>query len=503
MDILGLIIAYWWVVVLLIILAVIGIAVSIYTIVPANEAHVVIKGGKRRVYSSDKNYSTDEKASYFHIPRWLPTYGMVVHKMPLGILSIAVPEFLAWDINRARFTCEIRAFVVIHDPIQASMRFPSERTMIDIEELGVQVSKIVEATMRDSTTKKNIREIINNRQGIIDYIKQPLSEVISSWGLTLTDIELINFSDPTKAEFGEKEPPHVVRDISVIEEVKINSEMRRKNAEELKLARMTEAETNELATKREIEQHEEIAKREQMKNQLVAVTRKGALEKELEVERTQQVTMQEIEKARALVEAEQKKAVEVINKQQKQLIGEGDRLMKTEQAKGDASPIRERGFAEAEAKEKLQDALNKFGDKAIRALVAERIVDMQQAVGIASARALEKADLRIFSGDGQAKAGFDLGKLVESIKASSDTTAMATLNKLARPNDLGFKELLGAMLGVQTEVELEKEKKRQGSVAEAMADTPSPSSSDASEPVVVDAPKRKRRGKWLGDEHGQ
>lgn len=448
---LSLLISLWWLWILILVCIILGIAFSIYTIVPANEAHVVIQGGKRRIFSSDLNYNKTGSASYYHVPSWFPGFGMKIHKMPLGILSIAVPEFLAWDTNRARFTCEIRAFVVIHDPVTAAMRFPSNETLIDIQELGIQISKIVEATMRDSTTKKNIREIINNRQGIIDYIKQPLSDVLSSWGLTLTDIELINFSDPTKAEFGEKEPPHVVRDISVIEEVKINSEMRRKNAEEIKLARLTEAENEEIAKKREIERDEMISKREQEKNKFVAEKQKDALEKELEVERTRKTVTQDIEKQRAVIEANQKKAVEEINKLQKKLIGEGDRLMKEEQAKGEAAPIREKGYADADAKEKLQSSLNKFGDAAIRALVAEKVVDMQKEVGIASAKALEKADLRVFSGGGSAASGFELGKLVEGIRGSSDATAMATMNRLARPNDLGFKELLGAFIGASDE----------------------------------------------------
>lgn len=484
----------WLLFIIIGIIVFLAIIMSIYTIVPANEAHVVIQGGKRRVFSSDTKYNEQGKASYFHVPSWLPVFGMKVHRMPLGILSIAVPEFLAWDMNRARFTCEIRAFVVVHDPIISAMRFPSEKTLIDIQELGIQISKIVEATMRDSTTKKNIREIINNRQGIIDYIKQPLSDVLSSWGLTLTDIELINFSDPTKAEFGEKEPPHVVRDISVIEEVKINSEMRRKNAEEIKMARITEAETEETAKKREIERDEEISKRDQMKNMLVAEKQQLAVAKQLEVERTQKNVSQDIERQRATIEANQRREVEEINKQQKKLVGEGDRLMKEEQAKGDASPIREKGYADADAKQKLQDALNKFGDKAIRALVAEKIVEMQRDIGIASAKALEKADLRIFSGDGQSKAGFDLGKLVESIKASSDTTAMATLNKIARPNDLGFKELLGAMVGVQDAVDEEKKTKQVIGRIEETLDEKS-SHQDSSEPT-----KRRKTGKWVGDE---
>jgi flotillin len=428
----------------------IAIGVSIYRIVPANEAHVVIKRGHKRVFSSNESYSTDGKAAYFKIPKWIPGLGMLVHKMPLKILSIAVPEFLAFDMFRARFVCEIRAFVMIKDPLVAATRFPgTEKTGIDLNELGLQISKIVEATMRDSTTKKNIRDIINNRDDIINYIRKPLTDVIASWGLTLTDIELIDFKDPTKAEFGEKEPPHVIRDISTIEEIKINSEMRRKNAEEIKMARLTEAETEQTARSREIEKEEQIARRDQERNKLVAEQRKTALEKELEVEKTQQVTMQEIEKARSLIEAEQKKQIEEINKKQKQLIGEGDRLMKEEQAKGDAAPILERGLADAAAKLKLQEALNKFGDNAIRAMVAEKIVEMQKEVGIAGAKALENADLKVFAGGGSAEQGFEIGKMVESIRTASNGTAISTLNRLARPNDLGFEELFGGVLGSQ------------------------------------------------------
>jgi len=469
----------WVILLLLAILLPVIIAIVMYTIVPADQAHVVIKRGRRLVYSSDPKYRRDaEKASYFAVPKWVPGFGMIVHEMPLNILSVAVPDFLSFDMNRARFTCEIRAFVMIEDPIASAMRFPSAAGGIDIAELGSQMGKIVQATMRDATTKKNIRDIINNRQGIIDYIKTPLAEVLRQWGLILTDIELIDFKDPLKAEFGEKEPSHVIRDISFMEEVKINAEMRRKNAEELKLARLTEAETNEAATKREIEQNEEIAKREQLKNKLIAEKQKEALEKELEVKRTQATMTQAIEKQRAIIEAEQKKEVEEIHKKEKQLIGEGDKVMKTEQAKGDASPIRERGFAEAEAKEKLQLALNKFGDKAIRALVAEKIIDMQKEVGIAGANALSKAQVKLFSGGGPGAAGFEMGKLIEGMRTSSESTALSTLNNIARPNDLGFKSILGAMLGVDEEIK-----------KEAISKDPAEA---GSEPI----PEKK----WLGDE---
>jgi hypothetical protein len=87
----------------------------------------------------------------------------------------------------------------------------------------------------------------------------------------------------------------------------------------------------------------------------------------------------------------------------------------------------------------LQEALNKFGDEAIRALVAEKIVNMQLEVGKATAEALSKAEVKVFAGgDSDSKSGFDLGKIITAMSASNESSANAVLNKIARPNDLGI-----------------------------------------------------------------
>ena len=149
-----------------------------------------------------------------------------------------------------------------------------------------------------------------------------------------------------------------------------------------------------------------------------------------------------IDKDKAIVKANENKETETIKRETKRLEGEGDKLRQEEIAKGEAAPIREKGLAEAEAKEKLQEALNKFGDKAIRALVAEKIVEMQKDVGVETAKALSTADVKVFSGgDGDSKSGFDLGKIISSMAASNDGAAKAVLNKIARPNDLGLNGL--------------------------------------------------------------
>lgn len=413
------------------------ILAGLYKIVPADYSHVVIQGRRTRVFSPHKTDNNKEgKSAYFHIPAWFFIFGlgMKVHKIPLKQMSINVPNFLAFDKDRARFVCNIVAYVVVNDPIMSAKRFSG-----NINYLQDEVSKQVQAITRDATTKKPIREIINDRESIIGQINKPLKEVLMTWGLDLTDIELIEFKDPSKAEDGGK-PSQVISDISSIIEEQINSEARQKNAEQIKIARVKEAEADEIAKKREIERDEVVASREQDKIKKIAEQQKLAEEKRFEVVQVQQIKQAEIDKEKAIVKANEDKETELIKKEQKKLEGEGDRLKAEEIAKGDASPIREKGKAEAEAKELLQVALNKFGDNAIRSLVAEKIVEMQKVVGVASAKALETADIRVFAGD-NVKGGFDLGKMISSIQTSNDESAEAVLNYLARPNDLGLSGL--------------------------------------------------------------
>ena len=130
---------------------------GLYKIVPADYVDVVIQRGKMTTYSTHKEYSSNEKSAYFHIPSWFFLFGlgMQVHRIPLKIITINVPNFLTFDQNRARFICDIICYVTVKDPLVAAKRFSG-----DVDEMKAQVSMIVQATTRDVTTKKPIREII-------------------------------------------------------------------------------------------------------------------------------------------------------------------------------------------------------------------------------------------------------------------------------------------------------------------------------------------------------
>jgi len=443
-----------WIILLAIvgvIITIIGIMATLRVVVPTNCADVVIKGNKREVFSADTRYSTEGNAVYYAIPAWVPGLGKAIRRMPLEMLELKVPNFTAFDENRARFDCDIVAFVVVKNAVEASVRMPDTPQLME-----AHLSKILQATTRDTTTKKSIRQIINNRQDIIEIIKPRLTESIEDWGLELKNIELIEFKDGPESE--------VVTNISNIREKEINTEMREKNADQDMKARVKEAETREKAKVREIMQEEMVAKREKEKNKLVFAKEKESKEQELEVTRVELVKRQQIDKEKAEVyaeqqkevariEAEKRKEVEAIIKVQKQLQGEGDKLRDEKIAQGKAAleaiPIREKGLAEGEAikaklmgqadgKKKLQEVLSKFTELQKEVMVVEEVVEKDKQIGITLGKAFQNADIKLLAGGNED--GFDFARFIESIKVGNPEGADALLNKVARDNDLGFKD---------------------------------------------------------------
>jgi flotillin len=424
------------------------IGASLYRVVPADYVDVIIQRGEPRMVSSHKDYQTKEgQGSYFAIPSWFFLFklGMEIHRIPLKILSIEVKDFLAFDQDRARFICDIVSYVAVEDPIMAAKRFSG-----NLQQLNDEISRVVQATTRDATTKKKIREIINDRKGIIEKVREPLEKAISHWGLALKDIELLEFKDPRSGENG-ADPSHVISDISSIIEEEINSEARQKNAEQRKIAQIKEAAASEAAEKRKIEKDEAVGIREENKNKMIAEQKKIAEEKRLEVERTVQVTEAEIKKQAAIVNAEEEKKTEEIIKERKRLEGEGDKERDIQKADGVAAlqavPIREtgkaradareaEGKAEAAAKEALKKALDKFTEEHIKALTAELVINKNAEIQVESAKALQNSNLNVFSGGKASEQGFDLAQLLQSVKVNNPSGYNSLLNRFARPNQI-------------------------------------------------------------------
>lgn len=412
----------------------IGLAVLIaicafawYRIVPPTQAHLVVTPRTKMIVSSDDEISTDGKRTYFAIPAGIPFIGRQIRVMDLTIKEIVLGQD-SYEKNQARFNVKSSTKFRISDVNRAAETFD------DDDELIKQLQEVIVASINAVAAKYDVVEMRSKKQEMSNAIHKEMQDDLKQWGLELKSFQLIDFRDTADSK--------IISDISKRREVEIEARTREENAEKIKQARIKEAEAEEIARTREIVKDQVIAEKEENKKQKISEQEKLAEEKRFDVVRVQQVKQAEIDKDTAIVLANQKKEAEAINKETKKLEGEGDRLKQEEIAKGDAAPILQKGLAEAQAKEKLQLALNKFGDKAIRALVAEKIVEMQKEVGVETAKALTAADVKVFAGgDGEAKNGFDLGKMIAAMSASNESSAAAALNKIARPNDLGLSAL--------------------------------------------------------------
>ena len=412
-------------------------ALTCYRVVPQNEAHIVVTPRKTFVISPQKEQATEKKRNwYLKIPMFF-----VVRRMDLTIQEL-FQEQETYEKHQARYNVKSSIKYKIHDVVKAAATFTDE------EDLKKQLEEVVRASVRAVTVKYDVADARSQKKKMSDEITKEIEDDLEQWGLKLVSFQLVNFQDT--------EESNIISNISKRREVAIASKTREENAEKTQFARVKEAESEEKARQREIEKDKMIQEAEQEKLKDVATKAKEAKQEEMKVIRVKTIEQANIDKEKALVEANQHKEVEKINLEKKKLEGEGDRIKLTEQAKGNAAEAREQGKAEADAKEALQKALNKFNDKAIRALVAEKVVEMQKAVGIAGAKALENADVKVFSGGAGDKSAFDIGKLLSSMSVSNDSTAQALLNKIARPNDLGLSSL---NLGDKKVVKIARKKK--------------------------------------------
>lgn len=442
-----------------VLLLVVICAFSWYEIVDPSEAHLVVTPNRKFVVSSDDKVATDKIKTYFAIPKWLPFFGRSVRIMDVTIKEIRDKQETI-EKGQARFSVNSSTKYKINDVKTAA------ETFISSEELDKQLIEVIRASVRATTVKYDIENVRSKKKDVEDAVRKEMEDDLAKWGLELVNFQLVNIEDTEDSE--------IVSNISKRREKEIESQTRQQNAEKDKAARIKEAESVEKAREREIEKDQKIAEKEQLKAQKISEQEKTAKEKAFEVIKVETIKQAEIDKEKAEILAEQEKEVAIIKadqekqsekimKDKKELEGQGDRLRSEEKAKGDAATVKEQGLAEAEATkatglaeaeiikakglaeaeaiDKKQEALNKFTEISITALTAEKVVEKDQAIGVATAKALETADLKVFSGGESDREGFNLGKLIESTSIASESTAKAVKNKMARPNDLGMTAL--------------------------------------------------------------
>ena len=389
-----------------------------YRVVDPSEAHVVVGPTKKMVCTPDEKIEESNGRWYLHIPliRTVRILSTLVQEL------VVVQETI--EKGQARYNVKSSLKYRIKNVSKASETYSND------EELKKMLEEVIRSAVRAITVKYDVVEARANKLKIEQDIRAEIKDDLDGWGQEVVNFQLVDFKDTADSQ--------IISNISKRREVEIEAQTREENAEKLKQAKIKEAESDEKAKEREIARDKKVGEYEQQRDQAIAKEQKLAKQAFYEVKEVEQVRTQEIEKKRQVVEAEQRKEVEEINKQQKKLVGEGTRLQQEEEAKGLAAPILEKGLAEAKAKDALQLALNKFKDEAIRALVAEKIVEKDQAIGIASAEALKTAQIKAFLGGSKGdEEAFNVGRAIESLTMSSSSSGDSILHRIKMPNDLG------------------------------------------------------------------
>jgi uncharacterized membrane protein YqiK len=405
---------------LLIIILIILIGANFYVIVDVSEAHVVVTPKGKMIISSDPNISS--KNWYIRIPKRIPFIGRSVRIIDVSVHETII-EQETYEKEQARYLVKSSTKYRVVDVAVAAETFRTPK------ELEAMLFEIIQSAVRAVTVKYEITTARAEKSKIESDICAEMSDDFKKYGLEIYNFNLVDFKDTPQSK--------AVSSISERREAQITSDTAIEVAGRLQASRVKQAEADQTASLRETEANQIKEQRVQESEMYIQKKRAESEKARLEVVQVQTIMQQNIDKEKAIILAEQEKVIAEINKDKLREEGAGQRLKLEEIAKGEAAAIRENLVAEAEGKQRLQEALSKFTPEAINAMVAPQVVEAYKLIGVASAEALKTADFRVFAGSG-GESGFDIGKVISATMVSNEETAGAILNRISKPHDLGI-----------------------------------------------------------------
>jgi flotillin len=419
------------------------IAFTLRRVVPTNEVHIVQSAKKTTSYGKD----TSNGNTYYEWPSWLPLFGITKVKLPVSVFDLDLESYEAYDKGRLPFVVDVKAFFRITDSNVAAQRVAS------FAELHEQLKAIVQGAVRTILASSDIESIMQGRSTFGEQFTAEVTEQLANWGVsTVKNIELMDIRDSQNSQ--------VIRNIMEKKKSQIEMESRTEVARNKRTAEIAELEARqqvgvqEQASKqavglRTIEAEREVAIQKQNALQLVKEQERTTKEKEMSVLRVEETRKAEILREVTLVRSQQAKEQTVINaeaeKESTILKAEGA-LQATERF---AQGIALEGQAKADAEKAMQLApveaqivlAKEIGnnDSYQNYLVTVRKVEAEQAIGIAQAAALEKAEVKVISNTGSpstgvknvmelfsSKGGTELGSMLEGLAQTETGQALVS-----------------------------------------------------------------------------
>lgn len=434
-------------------------------VVKPSEVHVVRRTKLTEIYGNVKpvtNAATGEVEGsddssgnvYYHIPTWVPIWGVEVQVLPLHNFSVDLKGYEAYDKDKLPFVVDVTAFFRIADYKQAASRIE------DNETLQEHLEKIVQSSVRSILANDTLDQIMTQRSRYGEEFTKEVFENLKEWGVVpVKSIELMDVRD--------KEDEQVISNIMEKKKSFIDMESRKevaKNNQEAKEAEiaaeqsiaMKEEEKQETVGKRRAEREKSVGIAQEQAQQDIQEQAKTTKEKQMAVLQVETVKKADIEKERTVIEANASRERQKIEADAKVDVAERQKDAATHEAEARyiqttkdaeaqlkkeqnvAEAIKAKGLAEAEAKEKQglaevqpQISLAKeigTNDGYQKYLIEIKKVEASQAVGVEQAKNLSTAQIKIIANAGSsipeglnsvmdlftAKGGQSLGSMIEA-----------------------------------------------------------------------------------------
>lgn len=418
-------------------------------VVSTNVVHIVQSRKKTTSYGAGLSSGN----VYYAIPHYIPFFGLSRIELPVNNFDIDLNDYKAYDKDRVPFVIHVTAFFRVADTNVAAARVQN------FSELRKQLEQVVKGAVRKILASHEIHEIMTGRATFGQAFTTEVATELKMWGVEpVKNMELMDIRDADDSK--------VIANIMAQKSSHIDMESRQvvaANQQKAKTAEIEAARAVELSAieaKRTTELAgqdmkqavgERTAKQEQavgvaqadQKKAIGVATEKAAQEtkreaaetkkREMEIVSVQTQRQAEIQREAAVVMAEQHKKVTVT-------VAEGELEKTTLDARGveltgNAKAAAERAMQLAPIQAQIELAKEIGANEPYQHyLVTLRRVEMEQAVGIANAKALEAAEVKVFANTGTApegiksvaellstKGGQQVGAFVESLKATSDT----------------------------------------------------------------------------------
>lgn len=378
-------------------------------VVPTNMVHIVQSSNKSTPYGKGQEAGN----TYYAWPAWIPKYGISVIKFPESIFKVDLARYEAYDTERVPFLVDISAFFRIEHSKIAAQRVASYK------ELTEQLEIVLQGSVRRILATNGLEDIMEARGTFGKQFTDEVKTQLEEWGvIPVKTIEFMDIRDAPNSS--------VIENIMAKEQSRIEMDSRTTVANNMQLAESKEIDAQRIVDVRKEDAAQQVGERAAQKDKAVGIAEEQAqqeikaqaritAEKSVAVAKVEEVGAADIEKATQIVKAEQLKAVTILDAEAQQestiKIAQGE----LEQAKLDAEGIEKVGVANGEAERALLQApvdtqielAREIGSNVgyQNYLNIQAQIRISGEVGIALAKAMESADLKVIANSNDPQAG--------------------------------------------------------------------------------------------------